>query len=70
MRYCTTWAAPYNRGWIEAEAPTDLPWMSYGDKGRPDEIGAADCANAYPGGRVVPFRYPHPVTGQMVGAGL
>lgn len=68
MRYCTTWAAPYNRGWIEADAPTDLPWMSYDDNGHPDELTDADCANAYPGGGMIPFRYPHPVTGQMVGA--
>lgn len=66
MRYCTTWSAPYNRGWIDGAAPQDLPWMRFTGKGRPDRVDAGACKAAYPHAGLVAFHFVHPVTGRAI----
>jgi len=65
MRYCTSWSAPYNRGWKNAEA-FGLPWADFSGAGHPDRVEKNACPRAYPDGGLMAFHFVHPVTGKPV----
>jgi len=66
LRYCSSWDAPYNRGWKDGVSSGPLPWTNYAKAGRPDRIDKSACPRVYPEGGAVTFRYLHPVTGKPV----
>jgi len=65
-RYFPFWHADFERGWAHTQK-NYVPWptMTYPeDPFGPDEL--IEQKMLWPDTRVVPFHYPHPVTGQMV----
>ncbi|TMC13293.1 MAG: nuclear transport factor 2 family protein [Chloroflexi bacterium] len=60
------WLCTYERGWAYSPIWEDYVSVCYPeDPDGPDEI-AADDWRMWPDTRVLPFHYPHPVTGQWV----
>ncbi len=65
LNYCLSWQADYEKGWAHSK-PYEGPFFKKtypGDPGGPDEIGAGRPA-FWPDTAVVPFHFPHPVTGR------
>jgi len=66
LRYCSTWAAPYNSGWKNPVSPQGrFPWQKAAKgAGRADR--KTTCPELYLAGKVIPFKFAHPVTGQQI----
>jgi SnoaL-like domain len=65
LNYCLTWQADYERGWAHSQ-PYEGPFFKKtypDDPGGPDEITRERPA-FWPDTAVVPFHFPHPVTGE------
>lgn len=65
-RYFPFWHAEFEKGWSHTK-PQYVPFLSKTypeDEAGPDDLVAQK--NLWPGTKVVPFHYPHPVTGKMV----
>ena len=65
LNYCLAWQADFDKGWAES-TPYDGPFFAKTfpeDPGGPDEI-SAERPPFWPDTGVVPFHYPHPVTGR------
>jgi hypothetical protein len=65
LNYCLSWQADYEKGWAHSK-PYDGPFFTKTfpeDPGGPDEISAVRPA-FWPDTAVVPFHFPHPVTGR------
>jgi hypothetical protein len=67
LDYRPYWIANYERGWAEwPDPPVFVFTKTYPeDPHGPDEL-MADPPRMWPEPYVVPFHYPHPVTGQKV----
>jgi hypothetical protein len=66
LNYCLAWQADYESGWAHSK-PHDGPFFKQTyptDPGGPDEISAETPA-FWPRTGLVPFHFPHPVTGKM-----
>ena len=66
LNYCLTWQADYEQGWAHSK-PHLGPFFKQtypADPGGPDEI-LPDRPAFWPDTAVVPFHYPHPVTGRI-----
>ena len=62
--YNMLWQADYEKGWAHSEVHLKPLTETYPtDPKGPDEL-TADTPQAWPHTRIVPFHYPHPVTGQ------
>jgi hypothetical protein len=64
LNYNMLWQADYETGW--ANSTNSLPSLDRtypDDRFGPDEL-VADPVERWPNTRVVPFHYPHPVTGE------
>ncbi|KAL2218912.1 hypothetical protein M432DRAFT_394643 [Thermoascus aurantiacus ATCC 26904] len=68
LRYFPFWHADFDKGWQKTR-PNYVPFFTTsfpeGPAG-PDELTPNNMM--WPDTRVVPFHYPHPVTGAMVGS--
>lgn len=66
LRYCSTWAAPYNSGWKAAVSPrSKFSWQRPATgAGRADRT--TNCPELYPRGEMIPFKFAHPTTGQRI----
>ncbi|MGB6449996.1 MAG: nuclear transport factor 2 family protein [Steroidobacteraceae bacterium] len=65
LNYCLSWQADYEKGWAHSE-PHEGPFFKKTypeDPGGPDEITPQRPA-FWPDTAVVPFHFPHPVTGK------
>ncbi|HTW38970.1 MAG TPA: nuclear transport factor 2 family protein [Steroidobacteraceae bacterium] len=65
LNYCLSWQADYEQGWAHSK-PYEGPFFTRTypeDPGGPDEITAERPA-FWPQTAVVPFHFPHPVTGR------
>ncbi|HTT03412.1 MAG TPA: nuclear transport factor 2 family protein [Steroidobacteraceae bacterium] len=65
LNYCLSWQADYERGWAHSE-PYEGPFFTKAypqDPGGPDEITAERPA-FWPDTALIPFHFPHPVTGK------
>lgn len=65
LNYCLSWQADYEKGWAHSE-PYEGPFFKKTypeDPGGPDEITPQRPA-FWPDTAVVPFHFPHPVTGK------
>jgi carotenoid cleavage dioxygenase len=65
LNYCLSWQADYEAGWAHSK-PYDGPFFKQtypADPGGPDEI-SSERPPFWPDTGVVPFHFPHPVTGQ------
>jgi len=65
LNYCLSWQAEYEKGWAHSK-PYEGPFFTKTypeDPGGPDEIGSERPA-FWPQTAVVPFHFPHPVTGK------
>lgn len=64
LNYSLGWQADYKAGWAHSTVSLEPMTRTYPeDRFGPDEL-APDTANGWwPNTRVVPFHYPHPVTG-------
>jgi SnoaL-like domain len=68
LNYCLSWQAEYEKGWAHSK-PYEGPFFTKTypeDPGGPDEI-TADRPAFWPQTAVVPFHFPHPVTGKPQG---
>ncbi|KAG9235929.1 SnoaL-like domain-containing protein [Amylocarpus encephaloides] len=68
LRYFPFWHAEYNRGWSLKEEGEFVPPKAR-TRGEGDEVGPDELVEGFmlwPDTRVVPFHYPHPVTGEFV----
>ncbi len=68
LNYCLSWQADYEKGWAHSK-PYEGPFFrkTYPeDPGGPDEI-SAERPPFWPDTAVVPFHFPHPVTGRPHG---
>lgn len=65
-RYFAFWHADFDKGWSHTKYPyVPLPTTTYPeDLIGPDEL--VEHKNLWPQTKVVPFHYPHPVTGEEV----
>ncbi|MGH8261317.1 MAG: nuclear transport factor 2 family protein, partial [Steroidobacteraceae bacterium] len=66
LNYCLAWQADYEKGWAHS-TPYEGPFFRKTfpeDPGGPDEITAERPA-FWPDTDVVPFHFPHPVTGKI-----
>jgi hypothetical protein len=67
LNYAMLWQADYDKGWHESEAHLGALTKTYPeDPNGPDEL-LTEMPNVWPHTRVVPFHYPHPVTGKRTG---
>ena len=67
LNYNMLWQANYEEGWAHSGVhlpPLDKTWPD--DPKGPDEL-MAEVPATWPKTRIVPFHYPHPVTGRQVG---
>lgn len=67
-RYFPFWHADFERGWAHTKK-NYVPWPTTTypqDPTGPDDLIDPDRRMLWPDTRVVPFHYPHPVTGEMV----
>ena len=63
--YTMLWQASYEKGWAGSEVHLKPLTRTYPDDPvGPDEL-LPDAPQAWPRTRVVPFHYPHPVTGEI-----
>ncbi len=65
LNYCLSWQADYEKGWAHSK-PYEGPFFKKTypeDPGGPDEITAERPA-FWPDTALVPFHFPHPVTGR------
>jgi hypothetical protein len=68
LRYFPFWHGDVEHGWgYKVAGFVPFPTETYPeDEGGPDEVFAEDQRMLWPDCRVIPFHYPHPVTGQQV----
>jgi len=67
LKYFPFWHADFQKGWSNKEIGEFVPFSTKTfpeDQTGPDEI--VEQLMLWPDTRVVPFHYPHPVTGKMV----
>ena len=65
LNYCLAWQADYEQGWAHSK-PYEGPFFTRTfpqDPGGPDEI-SAERPPFWPDTALVPFHFPHPVTGR------
>ena len=67
LHYDMLWQADYHQGWANSDVhPTPMTRAFPDDPNGPDEL-LPEAPRTWPETRVVPFHYPHPVTGRKWG---
>jgi hypothetical protein len=67
LHYNMLWQADYHQGWANSDAhPTPMTRLYPDDPNGPDEL-LSEAPKTWPEPQVVPFHYPHPVTGKPWG---